>query len=48
MTTRVEFYDKCKREADEYDKGFINKYDEDLNTALIFVSGKFVWHVRLN
>ena len=45
MTARAEFYDKYKREADEYDKDFIKKYDEDLNTTLIFVSGKFVWRV---
>jgi hypothetical protein len=48
MTARAEFYNKCKREADEYDKGFIKKYNEDLNTTLIFVSGEFMWHVRLN
>ena len=41
MTSRAEFYDKYKREADEYDKVFIKKHDEDLNTTLIFVSGKF-------
>ena len=35
---RVEFYDKFQREADEYDGDFIKKYDEDLNTTLIFVS----------
>jgi hypothetical protein len=44
MTARAEFYDKYKREADEYDKDFI-KYDEDLNTTLIFVSGEYVWRV---
>jgi hypothetical protein len=27
--------------AEEYDKEFMKKYDEDLNTTLIFVS--FVW-----
>ena len=40
--TRVEFYrefyDKFQREADEYDRDFMRKYDEDLNTTLIFVS----------
>ena len=35
---RNEFYDKFKREADEHDRDFIKKYDEDLNTTLIFVS----------
>ena len=42
MMAHTEFYDKCKREADEYDKGFIKKYDEDLTMTLVFVSGKFV------
>jgi len=45
MTARAEFYDKYKREADEYDKDFIKKYDQDLNTTLIFVSGKFALRV---
>ena len=35
---RTQFYDVYRREAEEYDKGFIKKYDEDLNTTLIFVS----------
>ena len=48
MTARVEFYDKYKREADEYDKDFIKKYDQDLNTTLIFVSETFVWHLGRN
>lgn len=34
---RMEFYDKFQREADEYDRDFMKKYDEDLNTTLIFV-----------
>jgi hypothetical protein len=32
----------------EFNKGLIKKCDEDLNTTLIFVRGKFMWHVRLN
>lgn len=48
MTARAEFYDKYKREADEYDKDFIKKYDQDLNTTLIFVSGGYVWRVGPN
>ena len=48
MTARAEFYDKYKREADEYDKDFIKKYDEDLNTTLIFVSERLVWRMRPN
>jgi hypothetical protein len=35
---RGEFYTKFRREADEYDEYFTNKYDEDLSTTLIFVS----------
>ena len=35
---RAEFYDVYRREAEEYDREFIKKYDEDLNTTLIFVS----------
>ena len=34
----VEFYSKFQRAADDYDHDFIKKYDEDLNTTLIFVS----------
>ena len=36
-----QFYKHYRREADEYDREFMEKYDEDLNTTLIFVS--FVW-----
>ena len=39
MTARAKFCDKSKGETGEYDKDFIKKYDEDLNTTLIFVSG---------
>ena len=34
----VDFYNKFQREADDYDSDFVKKYDEDLNTTLIFVS----------
>jgi len=34
---RVDFYTMYKREATEYDADYIKKYDEDLNTTLIFV-----------
>lgn len=37
-SARVEFYNKFQRAADDYDRDFINKYDGDLNTTLIFVS----------
>ena len=35
---RALFYEKYHKEAEEYDKDFVKKYDEDLNTTLIFVS----------
>jgi hypothetical protein len=34
---RGDFFQVYKREAEEYDKDFIKKYDEDANTTLIFV-----------
>ena len=34
---RVDFYTMYKRESAEYDADYIRKYDEDLNTTLIFV-----------
>jgi hypothetical protein len=43
---RVEFYDKFQRGADEYDRDFMKKCDEDLNTTLIFVSVLF--HIRID
>jgi len=35
---RARFYETYHKEAEEFDKDFIKKYDEDLNTTLIFVS----------
>ena len=35
---RSRFFENYRKEAEEYDKGFMKKYDEDLNTTLIFVS----------
>jgi len=35
--TRLDFYTVYKNEATEYDTDYIKKYDEDLNTTLIFV-----------
>ena len=43
---RAEFYDKFQREADEYDRDFIKKYDGDLNTTSIFVGSIFFIHPR--
>lgn len=34
---RIKFYDRYRKEAEEYDKEFMKKHDEDLNTTLIFV-----------
>lgn len=34
---RAEFYTKYKQEAEHADKDFQKKYEEDLNTTLIFV-----------
>ena len=33
----VDFYTIYDKEASEYDEHYIKKYDEDLNTTLIFV-----------
>ena len=35
---QAEFYQVYRKVAEEYDKEFLKKYDEDLNTTLIFVS----------
>ena len=35
---RLDFYTVYKKEATEYDTDYVKKYDEDLNTTLIFVS----------
>ena len=35
---RMDFYNKFQREMEEHDRDFEKKYDEDLNTTLIFVS----------
>jgi hypothetical protein len=32
------FYEDYRKVAEEYDKEFMKKHDEDLNTTLIFVS----------
>lgn len=34
---RTRFYDDYRKEAEGYDRDFIKKHDEDLNTTLIFV-----------
>jgi hypothetical protein len=35
---RARFYEDYHKVAEEYDKEFLKKHDEDLNTTLIFVS----------
>ena len=35
---RSRFYGDYRKVAEEYDKEFMNRYEEDLNTTLIFVS----------
>jgi len=34
---RLDFYAVYKQEATEYDMEYVKKYDEELNTTLIFV-----------
>lgn len=36
---RLDFYTVYKKEATEYDTNYVKKYDEDLNSTLIFVGG---------
>jgi len=36
--TRAEFYAAYQRESSQYDHDYVRKYDEDLNTTLVFVS----------
>jgi hypothetical protein len=35
---QTDFYENYRKVAEEYDKEFLKKYDEDLNTTLIFVN----------
>lgn len=34
---RLDFYTMYKKEAGQYDADYVKKYDDDLNTTLIFV-----------
>ena len=36
--SQTDFFAMYRREAGEFDRDYANKYDEDLNTSLIFVS----------
>ena len=44
---RSQFYKHYRKEAGEYDREFMEKYDEDLNTTLIFVSSVWCSGVRV-
>ena len=46
VDSRVKFYDKYHKVAEEYDKVFMKKHEEDLNTTLIFVSPH--WDCRIS
>lgn len=35
---QARFYEDYRKVAEEYDREFLKKHDEDLNTTLIFVS----------
>ena len=35
---RTDFFAVYRRESEEFDRDYAKKYDEDLNTSLIFVS----------
>ena len=36
--TRADFFAIYRKESEEFDRDYAGKYDEDLNTSLIFVS----------
>ena len=36
--SRADFFAVYRKESDEFDREYTRKYDEDLNTSLIFVS----------
>ena len=47
---RLDFYTIYKKEATEYNTDYVKKYDEDLNTTLIFVrhlSCALEWYLTL-
>ena len=46
---RLDFYTTYRKEATEYDTDYVRKYDEDLNTTLIFVRHPpFIFAAHLN
>ena len=44
---KARFYEHYRKIAEEYDKEFLKKYDEDLSTTLIFVSLTSIFIERL-
>ena len=44
---RARFYEDYRKVAEEYDKGFLKKHDDDLNTTLIFVSSTLALDSKL-
>jgi hypothetical protein len=38
--SRADFFAVYRRESEEFDRDYAGKYDEDLNTSLIFVSNR--------
>jgi len=36
--SRTDFFTVYRRESEDFDRDYAGKYDEDLNTSLIFVS----------
>ena len=41
---KARFYDYYRKLAEEYDKGFLKEYGEDLDTTLIFVGSTLSLH----
>ena len=41
---RADFFSIYRRESNEFDRDYAKKYDEDLNTSLIFVSVPILIH----
>ena len=41
---RADFFSVYRRESEEFDRDYARKYDEDLNTSLIFVSESIRTH----
>ena len=39
---RTRFYEVYRHEAEEYDREFIKRYDEDMSTTLIFVGSFYI------